>query len=124
MKETIKYDFCEISIFNHYVVVVAKEGITLTPKHNKVLLKIKDTYFPNNTPFVYITHRINSYAVDPKIYFETSKIKNLIGFAVVSSNFQAKKNAQIEQRFFDKPFKVFSELEDAVAWAEEMVKLD
>jgi len=39
-----------------------------------------------NEAFVYITHRVNSYSVDPTIYISVSKIENLVGFAVVFIN--------------------------------------
>ncbi|EDP70608.1 hypothetical protein FBALC1_07613 [Flavobacteriales bacterium ALC-1] len=121
MKETLTFDFCDMTIHENYVVVVIKEGVNITPKHNNVLVEVTNTYFLDK-PFVYITHRVNSYSVDPKIYFETAKIKNLKGFAVVSSNYQAKINAQIEQRFFDKPFKIFTKIDDAFAWADSLIK--
>jgi len=88
-----------------------------------VLVKITETYF-SDKHFVYITHRLNSYSVNPQIYFETSKIENLKGFAVVSSNYKAKVNAKVEQMFFKKPFKIFTELEDAVAWVDEILEID
>jgi hypothetical protein len=121
MKATLAFDFCDMTIFNNYLVVVMKEGVNITPKHNSVLVEVTKDYFLNK-PFIYITHRLNSYSVDPKIYFETSKIENLKGFAVVSSNYKAKVNAQIEQMFFNKPFEIFSKLEDAISWAEELIK--
>jgi hypothetical protein len=121
MKETLSFNFCDMSIYNNYLVVVIKEGVNITPDHNKVLVEVTKTHFPDQ-PFVYITHRINSYSVDPKIYFETSKIENLKGFAVVSSNYKAKINAQIEQIFFNKPFEIFTKLEYAFTWADTLIK--
>jgi hypothetical protein len=109
-----------MTIYDNYVVVIMKEGVNIMPEHNNVLVEVTSTYYPNK-PFVYITHRINSYSVDPKIYFETSKIENLKGFAVVSSNYKAKINAQIEQMFFTKPFEIFNTLEDAFSWAKEII---
>ncbi len=103
------------------MVVVMKEGITITKDHNNVLLNIVETYY-SHKKFVYITHRLNSYSVDPAIYFETSKINNLAGFAVVSKDFKAKSNAEIERLFLDKPFEVFNTLEEAVAWTESILK--
>jgi len=121
MKETITFDFCKISIYDNYVVVVIKEGINLTPKHNNLLVEVTETHFSDKS-FVYITHRVNSYSVDPKIYFETAKILSLKGFAIVSSNYKAKVNAKIEQMFFNKPFEIFSTLDDAFKWADKLVK--
>ncbi|MBO6881764.1 hypothetical protein [Winogradskyella sp.] len=121
MKESLTFDFCDMTIYDHYVVVVMKEGVNITPDYNEILVEVTNAYYADK-PFVYITHRVNSYSVDPKIYYETAKIDNLIGFAVVSSNYKAKVNAQIEQMFFTKPFEIFTELEDAFSWAKELIE--
>ncbi len=96
------------------------EGVTITPTHNQTLIDVTATYFKDK-PFVYITHRINSYAVDPKTYFDTSKISNLVGFAVVSKNFKAKSNAELEKIFFNKPFEIFNTLDEAIRWADTII---
>jgi len=121
MKEVLTFNFCKMSIYDNYVVVIVNEGINITPKHNSVLVEVTENHFLDK-PFVYITHRINSYSVDPKVYYETSKIENLKGFAVVSKNYKAKVNAQIEKMFFNKPFETFTKMEDAFTWADDLVK--
>lgn len=121
MKETLTFDFCDMTIYDKYLVVVMKEGVHIVPEHNEVLIEVANTYY-SEKPFIYITHRVNSYSVDPKIYHETAKIENLKGFAVVSSNYQAKVNAQIEQMFFTKPFEIFADLNEALDWAEKLIK--
>ena len=115
MITSITYDFCKIDVYQEYIIVVMFEGITLTPAHNNVLISIAEKYFKDSS-FGYITHRINSYSVDPRIYFETSKIENLVAFAIVSSKKIDKSNAEIEKLFFKKPFKHFVELDDAIKW--------
>jgi hypothetical protein len=120
MKKSLTLEFCDITIYDNYLVVIMNEGVNLKPEHNSVLIDVTNDYY-NNKPFVYITHRLNSYSVDPKIYFETSKIKNLKGFAVVSGDYKAKSNAEVEKMFFSKPFGIFSELDDAFKWATELV---
>ncbi|WP_296384167.1 hypothetical protein [Winogradskyella sp.] len=120
MKEILNFDFCDMTVYDNYVVVVIKEGVNVTPHYNDVLIEVTNTYY-SNKPFVYITHRINSYSVDPKIYFETSKIENLKGFAVVSKEYKAKVNAEIEKMFFNKPFEIFGVLDDAIAWAKTII---
>jgi hypothetical protein len=121
MKEILTFDFCDMTVYDHYLVVVVKEGIHIVPKHNDVLIEVANTHFFDK-PFIYITNRINSYSVDPKIYLETAKIENLKGFAVVSNNYQAKVNAQIEQLFFTKPFEIFTTTEEAFNWADDTIK--
>jgi hypothetical protein len=121
MEKTLTFDFCEMTIYDKYVVVVMKEGVNITPGHNNVLIDVTKIYFSKKS-FVYITHRINSYSVDPQIYLETAKIENLKGFAVVSKNYKAKVNAQIEKMFFNKPFEIFTNLENAFSWADGLLK--
>lgn len=116
MLDVLKFDFCDMHIHDNYLRVIMNEGVTITPAHNETLLNIVDTYFKNKK-FVYISHRLNSYSVDPAIYIETSKIDSLIGFAVVSKDYKAKSNAEIEKLFFHKPFEIFTTLEAAVSWA-------
>ena len=121
MTDKITLDFCEINIYDNYMIVTVNTGVTITRKHNTVLTNIANTYF-NNNPFVYITHRVNSYSVDPAVYKETSKISNLAGFCVVSKNYMAKSAAQIEKLFLDKPFEIFDTVKEAIDWAKSITK--
>ncbi|WOD43842.1 hypothetical protein [Hwangdonia lutea] len=120
MKTTLTFSIATIDVYDNYVVSIIKEGVTVTMESNKILEDIAETYFPNKK-FVYITHRINSYSVDPVNYTRTSKIENLAGFAVVSKNNVALSNAEIEKTFLKKPFAVFDNLDDAKDWAQSIV---
>lgn len=123
MTDVLKFDFCEMHIYDNYLVNIINEGVTISPEHNQVLLNVVDTYY-RDKKFVYITHRLKSYAVDPKTYFETSKISNLKGFAVVSKDYKAKTNAEVEKLFFAKPFEIFDTLSDAITWAKSIVNIE
>lgn len=120
MNTTLKYDFCEIEIHDNYLIAVMFEGINLTPDKNDILLNIATKYFKNSY-FGYITNRINSYSVDPSIYLESSKIENLVSFAIVSAKQINITNSQIEKLFFKKPFKQFYTLREAIKWTEKNV---
>lgn len=120
MIDSLTYPFGKISIYEHYIIAVMFEGVTIEPKHNEVLVAIAKKYFKGKL-FGYITHRINSYSVDPRIYVETSKIENLAAFAVVSEKEINLSNAQIEKLFLKKPIKSFKHLAAAIRWVEEMV---
>ena len=122
MNKTLTFDFCKMSIYDNYVVVVINEGVNLTPNHNSVLVEVTENHF-SEKPFVYITHRINSYSVDPKVFEETSKIKNLVAFAVVSQSDVRIANASFEKQFLSKPHKSFTKLIDAIAWCEQLVEV-
>lgn len=122
MTDKLIFDFCEIHIYDHYMIVTINTGVNLSVEHNATLTNIADTYYKNKS-FVYITHRINSYSVDPAIYKETSKINNLAGFCVVSKNYLAKSTAQIEKLFLNKPFEIFDTVEEAIEWSKSVMKL-
>ncbi len=117
------YDFyfCHIEIYDDYVKAIMKEGVTVSPEHNNVLLQIVEKHFKNKA-FVYISHRINSYAVDPTIYLETAKIKNLVGFVVVSSDPKQKMQTRVEKIFFGKEFEQFDTMEEALAWKNMIIQ--
>ncbi len=123
MIERVKLNFCTLEFYDRYVIAVMNEGVNVAKYQNESLIAIITSFFENN-PFVYITHRLNSYSVDPNIYKRTSEIESLKGFAVVSKNYKAKVNAQIEKRFFLKPFEIFTSLEKAVEWANKLITTD
>jgi len=104
------------------MVVVMNEGITVTPQLNSVLEDLVETYY-KNTNLVYITYRINSYSVDPKVYIKTAQISNVLGIAVVNGNESRLDNTDIEQMFYKKPFRTFDSLDNAVDWAKELCSI-
>lgn len=116
MLKTLEYSFCSIEVYPDYVISYIKKDFHLTPDKNNVLEDIASDYFKNR-PFVYISHRKNSYSVDPSIYMQTSKIKNLVGFAVVAEVPLSKGNPEVGKLFFnDKPFEIFETIEEAKSW--------
>lgn len=121
MPKTISLPFGKVSIFDEYIIAIMDEGVTLAPEHNEVLVSIANEYFENKL-FGYITHRIHSYSVDPRIYIETSKIENLVAFAIVSQKEINLSNAQIEELFLQKPFKAFQKVDQAVDWVQTIIK--
>ncbi|MAB49598.1 MAG: hypothetical protein CMC05_13315 [Flavobacteriaceae bacterium] len=120
LETVVKLKFCTLSFYDRYVIAEINEGVHLDHQHNEALIEITENHY--SKPFVYITNRINSYSVDPNVYPRTTRVKNLAGFAVVSRVHMAKLNAQIEQMFFSKPFEIFSDLEDAINWAKDLIE--
>ncbi len=113
--------FCQMDIYENYIINVMNEGITVLPEYNEIFVEITDTHF-RDKKFVYITHRIHSYSVNPTIYLETAKIKNLVGFAVVSNTSLQKMQTKIEKAFFRKEFLQFDTIEEALKWKDDIIK--
>lgn len=116
-----KTDFGLAEIYDDYMRVVINEGITVSPEDNNTLLEMVENHFKNK-PFVYISHRIHSYSINPTVYFETAKIKTLVGLAVVSDSPLQINQTQIEKTFFNKELKHFNDMESALIWKEEILK--
>lgn len=107
--------FCKITLYQDYVYVIMNEGVTVKPEHNEILVKLALQYYKNEK-FVYITHRINSYSVNPTIYIETAKISNLAGFIVIKPKAEFIKTEDIESLFFNKPFIKCTTIEKAIEY--------
>ncbi len=117
---SINFYFGEVFLSEHYMVAVMNEGMTVTLEVHGELVALAESVF-DGRPFGYITHRINSYSVDPKVYLETSKIENLVGFAVVTNKPISESNTEIEQLFLNKPIEVFKSLDEAVDWVNSII---
>ncbi|MFD2551035.1 hypothetical protein ACFSQP_04320 [Bizionia sediminis] len=116
-----KYSVGEITLYDTHMIAVMNEGITVKTDLYADLLEIVQEHY-SNKKFVYITHRVNSYAVDPGIYLKMSKIDNLLGFAVVYGNTIKFDNTDFEQSFISVPFKTFKTLHAAKTWAKTLCK--
>lgn len=110
------FDFCVLKFYDNYVISIVNEGVVVSKTISDKISKAAIDYYQGK-PFVYITHRIHSYSVDPNVYIDVSKIKNLAGFVVVSDSKTSIKSALLEKIFLDKPFQIFSNLEDGILWA-------
>ena len=90
------------------------------PEVNKLVEECSAFY--NYKQYVYISHRINNYNVDPMVYFNLSEAKGLVGIAVVGDSTASLNMAQFEKRFTKLSFEIFPELADAIFWAQKLVE--
>ncbi len=123
MGTIINLDFGKVVIYGRYMISEVNEGVFLSHEHHDILDQISKTHF-HNTTFVYISHRIHSYSVDPMIYFRTSKLPNLVGFVYVSEHTLSLANAQLEKVFLKIPHFLCKNLKDAIQWANEITEKD
>ncbi|MHA7059387.1 hypothetical protein ACWGOQ_0019325 [Aquimarina sp. M1] len=114
-------DFCKLEIYPNYMMAIMKEGIVVSVENNATLIKIAEKHF-KKAPFVYITHRIHSYAVDPMVYIKTAEIPNLLGFVVVSKDPKQETQTIYEKSFFKKEFRRFDDMESALNWKDSLIE--
>ncbi len=113
-------EFCDLDVYDDYVVSRIHEGITTKPEMLKVFFKLMDIHYKNK-PFVYVSHRVHSFSINPAIHAESSKIPNLLGIAVVSSDPMQIEQVKMEKFFFKKDFEIFDTIEKALKWKEEIL---
>ncbi|WP_452220998.1 hypothetical protein [Lacinutrix salivirga] len=111
----------EVFIFDDFIINQIKEGVAIEPYHNDILNKIVQKYY-SNKDLVYISNRVNSYSVDPLIYAKTESIPNIIAIALVPKTEIMRSNAEYERDFYDRPYKIFDTLTEAIVWVSSLVK--
>lgn len=113
--KTLKLDFTELEFHQDFVISRMREDTLVTQDQFQELL-VHCISFYEETPFFYISHRLNNSNVDPTIYLELSQARLLKGIAVVTEKASSMITAQFEKYFVELPFEVFPRLEDAVDW--------
>lgn len=117
LKDVIETELGNIYFYDSIIMMEAKEDALLSFKTGIfILLKVISKI--GTKPVVYISNRVNSYAVAPTDYKYLEMIPNLKGIAVVNYHESRQEAVEIEKRFFKKPFKVFNTLHDARDWAD------
>ena len=113
-------EYCEIFVLQNVLIKQIKEGEVITTGHISELQNIIDKHFKDQ-PVVYISNRTFSYSVDPMVYKEASKIKNLLGIGIIETAPNAIHNAQFEGKFYEKEFDVFSSFDEAMIWMKKII---
>lgn len=117
------FDIGQFVYYPNIVVGVVNEGLHVTFETAVYPLQAGEQLYGNDKPFVYISHRLHSYSIDPIGYLEAVKLfPNLKAFAIVAKNKRQRMLAHLERLFMKKPIKVFDDLESAFAWAEELLE--
>ncbi len=116
-----EFEFCHVEVYKDYVITVMKEGIIVTPEFITQMSFIAEKHFENNV-FVYISYRVNSYALNPTLYFEVNKLDNLIALAIVSKDPKQWNQSKIERTFVDRELEQFDTLEEALEWKDKIIK--
>ncbi|MGA8854855.1 MAG: hypothetical protein WB492_11825 [Christiangramia sp.] len=118
LTKEIELNFGKVYFHENILIAKLDEGVLFDVESNRKLLQLGTEVFKGKD-YGYISHRINSYAVDPMVYMESASTNNLKAIAVVSENEMTRANAEgVEKKFYkdNNCFGVFHTLEEAVAW--------
>ncbi|HIB48495.1 MAG TPA: hypothetical protein EYN07_12280 [Flavobacteriaceae bacterium] len=121
VKDFFQNDAADVYLYDQFAVVEVKEGVTLSYASGFTLL-VKGLKLYGNQPWIYVSNRINSYAVVPTDYKYLNKVPTLKGLVIVSPEKSKVNNAHLEKAFFKKPFKIVSNLEEAYEWGKQVLE--
>lgn len=116
----LNYPFANVFLFNGYVVSEIKQGVVFSwDEHAELISQDIASYFgTDGEDLIYISNRINSYSVLAADWFKFFKHNyKLKGYAIVGYGKFTFINAMIENLFFDKKIKRFSDINAALDWA-------
>lgn len=122
LEPAIALDFGKVTIIDNILIAELNEGILFDVDSNRTLLNLGNKIF-KGMPYGYISNRVNSYAVNPMIYLDSSCTKNLKAIAVVSSNKVCQQNILLEKQFYNEEnsFEVFDTMEAAIKWIKSRI---
>jgi hypothetical protein len=115
-------DVGKIQVYDNYMVSIFDQGATLTLERAYQIIGISEIHFRNKN-FGFISHRINSYAIDPTVYTYLRQLDNLKAYAVVSNKEVDMHNFHIEKLFYKNPMKFFVDYQKALSWVRKKVVL-
>ena len=118
----LNYSFGDVFIFNGFVITEIKQGVNVSwENHAKVMAEDVSCYLgTDGSDIVYISNRINSYAVMAADWLKFFKNNYLLkAYYIVSSSSQSKLNLLVENLFFKNKIKSFDSLYSAVNWAKK-----
>lgn len=116
-------DIGKFTFYQNILVSEFKEGIHVTFENAAFPIQLAQIAFGSENPIVYISNRTNSYSCDPVRYREVVELfPNFTAFAVVTKDRRRRMLAKLERFFIKKPIRVFNNMEDAIAWAEEQIE--
>ncbi len=109
--------------YNNIMVSEFYEGVHVTKENAAEVILITQQIYGDYKPFVYISHRLNSYSMDTMGYKEVAEMfPNFKGFAIVSQNKYRRMLASLEKLFIKKPIGVFDNMDSAFFWAEKLLE--
>ena len=120
LMDVLETEILTVYFYPEFIVVEAFEGINLSYKTGFTIL-LKVIKLIGSKPCFLISNRINSYSVNPTDYKYLDMIPNLKGIGIVSTTERGRSNAQLEAKFFKKPFKVFDDMKSAYFWGKELL---
>ncbi|WP_041632756.1 hypothetical protein [Maribacter sp. HTCC2170] len=122
----LNYSFGSFFLFETFIVAEINEDVVFNwEEHGKLASKdISSLYGNNGKDLIYLTNRINQYAVQPSdwlnFYKNSFKLK---GYGIINYTKTGYFNNILEKIFTSSNFRSFTSLEDAIIWAKHTTNI-
>lgn len=118
----LSFPYGNVYFFKHFVVSEINQDVLFTWELAKPVIDAAVSFYNNKgSDIVYISNRVNQYAVKPVDWLKfVSYSFQLKGYAVVSISSIARRNGKLESLFIPSKFKTFDNLNEAAAWAMDL----
>ena len=117
-----RLDIGNFIFYQNIMVGEFAEGVHVTFEKAAFPIQIATQLYGEGKSFIYISHRKNSYSMDPVGYKELVDLyPNFIAFGIVAQNKRRRMIANLERLFIDKPIRVFDTMDNGLLWAEEVL---
>lgn len=120
--QELNYDFGNYYLFDKYIVAEIFEDVIYTwdDYGSKVIEDLCMVYEDRITDVVYLSNRVNNYAVKPTDWLKLYKNQyTMKGYGIISYTEKGFLNAFLEKFFVKCTFNRFKSLEKAIEWAKE-----
>lgn len=117
------FDIGKFQFYPNIILGEFAEGVHVTKANALHQIQLAQEIYGDGRPFVYMSHRLHSYSMDPVGYGEVvSMFPNFKAFAIISTNKYRRMLANLERLFIKRPIGVFHTLEDAFKWADDVLE--
>lgn len=117
----LELEFTVLEFHENYVLSQAREGQVLQGKQVADLVEVCSDFYQGRN-FVYLSYRIHDYNVNPTVYLNLEKVRNLAGIGIVSQRPSSLNMANFEKKFCKVPYEIFTKLDNALLWAQEVIE--
>jgi len=112
----------KLYLYNDLIIGEINEGVHITAE---TLISFFEFFHENyKIPFGYISHRKNSYSIDPQVYKMLPENNLLKGIAVVSDEKFSSLNAHVEKSFYNGRYELFTTINNAVNWLDKIIPIE
>lgn len=120
-----RLDIGNFTFYPNIIVGEFSEGVHVSFENATIPIQIATQLFGDKKPLIYISNRKNSYSMNPVGYKEVVDLfPNFKAFGIIAQTKRRRMLANLESVFIKKPMRVFDNLEDALSWAEEILKTE